>query len=112
MKRELKTRLLPATLLFLCPCKMAATEVGDSVDTYQNQTVSTYVKVQGRTVLSSSNVTVTPTGKLKMSAPQRIDISGPFTVELGGTLELNGGNQWPVRYIYDSSVNILKREKY
>ena len=111
MKRELKTRLLPATLLFLCPCKMAATEVGDSVDTYQNQTVSANVRIHSQNILSVQNVTVTSSGNLKLSADNRIDIAAPFTVQLGGSLELDGGRQHFIRYTYDASGNRIGRTK-
>ena len=79
-------RLSLSLLLFLCVTPMGATELGDSVDTYQNQIVSTEVFVQGRNVLTSNNVTVTSTGDLTMSAPEQIVITSNFEVQLGGQL--------------------------
>lgn len=111
MKRIQYIRLSLSVLLFLRVDPMAATELSDSVDTYQNQIVSTEVFVQGRDVLTSNNVTVTPTGDLTMTAPERIEITGPFEVQLGGLLKLNSGQQLPIVYDYDSSGNIVARHK-
>jgi len=111
MKEKQYIRLSLSLLLSLCFTPMGATELGDSVDTYQNQIVSTEVFVQGRNVLTSNNVTVTSTGNLTMSAPEQILITGDFEVQLGGQLSLNGGRQWPIVYNYDSSGNITARNK-
>lgn len=109
-KRQL-IRLTLSALLLLCTIPMTATEQGDSIDTYQNQTVSTEVFVQGRDVLTSSNVTVTPTGHLTMSAPRGVVITSNFEVQLGGQLNLNGGQQWMVHYFYDLSGNRITRKR-
>ena len=111
MENKQIVRLTLSALLLFCAVPMAATELGDSIDTYQNQTVSTEVFVQGRNVLTSSNVTVTPTGHLTMSAPNGIVINSNFSVQLGGRLQLNGGRQWPIVYDYDSSGNTTARRK-
>ena len=111
MKRMQYIRLSFSILLFHYANSMVATELNDSVDTYQNQTVSTEVFVQGHNVLTSNNVTVTPTGDLIMTAPGRIKITGPFEVQLGGQLRLDGGQQCPLVYDYDSSGNIIARHK-
>lgn len=111
MRKMQYIRLALLSLLFFCVNPMTATELGDSINTYQNQIVSMDVFVQGRNVLTSNNVTVTPTGNLVMTAPERIDITGPFEVQLGGQLKLNGGQQWPIVYDYDSSGNIVARYK-
>lgn len=111
MKRIQYIRLTLLALLFFCANSITATELGDSINTYQNQIVSMDVFVQGRNVLTSNNVTVTPTGNLVMTAPERIDITGPFEVQLGGQLTLNGGQEWPIVYDYDSSGNIIARYK-
>lgn len=99
-------------LTFLAlPCMMAsAAEQGDSIDTYQNQTVSTEVFVQGRDTLTSNNVTVTPTGHLTMTSPDGISITGDFEVKLGGQLNLNGGRQYLIRYTYDDAGNRINRK--
>ncbi|MBP5714933.1 MAG: hypothetical protein J6X07_09580 [Prevotella sp.] len=111
MKRMQYIRLSFSILLFHYANSMVATELNDSVDTYQNQTVSTEVFVQGRDVLTSNNVTVTPTGDLILTAPERIVITGPFEVQLGGQLKLDSGHQCPVVYDYDSSGNTIFRQK-
>jgi hypothetical protein len=111
MKRMQYIRLSFSILLFHYANSMVATELNDSVDTYQNQIVSTEVFVQGRNVLTSNNVTVTPTGDLIMTAPDRIEITGPFEVQLGGLLKLDSGQQLPIVYDYDSSGNIIARHK-
>ena len=103
-------RTLMSGLFSFLVLSINATECNDSVDTYQNQTVSSNVVLQGRTTLTMSNVTVTPTGYLKATAPDGITVNGPFEVQLGGRLELNGGRQWPIRQIYDASGNVIKRE--
>lgn len=111
MKRGRKTKMLSAILLLLCPCKMAATEVGDSIDTYQNQTVSTSVTVHSQGILSVQSVTVTSSGNLKLSADSLIHVTGPFTVNVGGTLELHGGREHFVRYTYDAAGNRTGRNR-
>ena len=88
-----------------------AEEVPDSVDTFNNQTVSTEVVVQGRTILTSQNVTVTSTGQLTLNGPQGIIIPHDFVVNSGGTLKLNGGLQYAVIFSYDASGNRIRREK-
>lgn len=111
MKRIHYIRLALLALLLQYVNPTTATELSDSIDTYQNQIVSMNAFVQGRGVLTSNNVTVTPTGNLVMTAPERIDITGPFEVLLGGQLTLNGGHQWPIVYDYDSSGNTIARQK-
>lgn len=111
MKRIHYIRLALFALLLQYVNPTTATELSDSIDTYQNQIVSMNAFVQGRGVLTSNNVTVTPTGNLVMTAPERIDITGPFEVQLGGWLTINGGQQWPIVYDYDSSGNIIARQK-
>ena len=96
--------MFPASSLF-------AQAVNDSVDVYQNHTVSSEVSVQGRTLLNVSNVTVLSTGKLKLSGPSGVLITSPFTVDLGGVLEVNGGRQYPIRISYDLSGNIINRKQ-
>ena len=110
MKKKLYIRLSLSLLLSLCFTPMAATEQGDSVDTYQNQIVSTEVFVQGRNVLTSNNVTVTSTGNLTMSAPEQILITGDFEVQLGGQLNLYCEQPRPIVYNYDSSGNLIRRQ--
>ena len=102
-------RLTLSAFVLLCPASSRATELGDSIDTYQNQTVSTEVFVQGRDTLTMSNVTVTPTGRLTANSSGRILVNSPFKVQLGGTLKLNVNNQWRVIYDYDNSGNIIAR---
>lgn len=93
------------------PCMMAsAAEQGDSIDTYQNQTVTTDVFVQGRTILTSSDATVISTGHLTMTSPDGIIITGNFEVQLGGQLNLNGGRQYLIRYTYDEAGNRINRK--
>ena len=111
MEKESFFRLALSALLLICTNPMTATELGDSIDTYQNQTVSSEVFVQGRDILISDNVTVTSNGHLTMFAPNGIVITSDLNVQLGGQLELNGGHQWPIVYNYDSSGNIISRQK-
>lgn len=111
MNRLALLRLAIPAFFTLLPQTSQAAEVNDSVDTYNNHTVSTTVSVQGRTQLSSTEVTVTPTGYLKLSAPQGIRVNGPFEVQIGGKLELNGGRQWRIRYMYDAAGNRTKRKR-
>jgi len=110
MKEKQYIRLSLSLLLSLCFTPMAATELGDSVDTYQNQIVSTEVFVQGRNVLTSNNVTVTSTGNLTMSAPEQILITGDFEVQLGGQLNLYCEQPRSIVYNYDSSGNLIRRQ--
>lgn len=84
--------------------------IPDSVDTYNNQTVTTEVTVQGRTVLSSQDVVVTSTGDLTLNGPQGVNISQSFGVALGGTLQINGGLQSSLSFFYDASGNRTRRK--
>lgn len=111
MKKHIIRRLSCVTLLLLGVFHAQANEVGDSIDSYQNHVVSDTVSLQGRTILNIQNVTVTQTGFLKATAPENIVISGPFEVQLGGELELNGGQQWLVKYYYDGIGNIRRRQR-
>jgi len=111
MREETKKRLIMSALVSLSISSSIAQTPVDSVDTYQHQTVSSRVSVQGRHVLTSSDITVTSTGDLKLSAPDGVVMTGPFTVQLGGVLQVNGGRQWLIRYTYDSSGNRICREK-
>jgi len=89
-----------------------AEEVSDSVDTFNNQTVTAdSVVVQGRTLLTSQNVIVTNTGHLTLNGPQGVLIPQNFEVQLGGSLILNGGLQYAVIFTYDASGNRIRREK-
>lgn len=108
---KLRKKILTALVLFFYSGLAHAVETNDSVDVYQNQTVTNQVVVQGRTVLSTNNVTVTSTGDLKMFSPDGINVTGPFIVEFGGVLELNGGLQYAIRYSYDATGNRTKRQR-
>ena len=88
-----------------------AEEAPDSVDTFNNQTVSTEVVVQGRSILTSQNVTVTSTGRLTLNGPQGVTIPHDFVVNSGGSLTLNGGLQYAIAFTYDASGNMIRREK-
>jgi len=101
-----KSLTIPLLLSFF-PIMMSATEMGDSIDTYYNHTVTTTVQLQGRDTIGVRNVTVTSTGHLKMNAPWGIIVSSELYVQTGGTLEQNGGHQWPVTYNYDYGIQRL-----
>ena len=88
-----------------------AEELNDSVDTFNNQTVTTEIVVQGRTVLSSQGVTVTNTGQLTLNGPQGILVPQNLEVQSGGTLLMNGGLQYAITFTYDASGNRIRREK-
>ena len=101
------------SLFVTCAVPATATELGDSIDSYQNHVVNDTVSLQGRTTLNMQNVTVSQTGFLKATAPEGIVITSPFEVQLGGELELNGGRQWMIRYSYDNSGNrIIRKREY
>ena len=108
-KNCLLRQALPVLLSFFASTSRAP-ELGDSIDTYQNQTVSTEVFVQGHTTLTMSNVTVTPTGELAANAPVGIVINSPFKVQLGGTLVLTVGHPYRISYTYDAAGNRIKRK--
>lgn len=110
MEKKHLQRLALSVLLSVSASAAGATELGDSTDTYQNQTVSTEVFVQGRTTLNISNVTVTSTGDFTANAPNGIVINNPFEVQPGGTLELTVGHPYRIRYTYDAAGNRTKRK--
>ena len=97
--------------IFLLSAPAMAQQANDSVDTYQNHTVSTTVSVQGRDTLIVSDVTVTPTGHLKLTAPAATIVTSNLNVQLGGTLEINGGRQYLIKFTYDAAGNRIRREK-
>ena len=112
MEKKHLYRLVLSALLAVGTSAVRATELGDSIDTYQNQTVSAEVYVQGRTTLTMNSVTVTSTGELTATAPESIILNGPFEVQQGGVLEIYGRHAWPVNYEYDNSGNITARHRY
>ena len=110
MKKKHSFRLMLLTVVLLCSASSLATEIGDSIDAYQNQTISTEIFVQGHTTLTMSNVTVTPPGDLTANAPDGIVINCPFEVQLGGMLDLTVGHPYRIRYTYDVAGNRTKRK--
>lgn len=112
IQEKLHTHRLVLTMigLFLAfGCR--AEEVADSVDTFNDQTVTTEITVQGRTVLSSQGVTVTNNGQLTLNGPQGILVPHDLLVQTGGTLLMNGGLQYAISFTYDASGNRIRREK-
>lgn len=109
--RKLKRRWLVLSVIFLLSAPAMAQQSNDSVDTYQNHTVSTTVSVQGRDTLIVSDVTVTSTGHLKLTAPAATVVTNNLNVQLGGTLEINGGRQYLIKFTYDAAGNRIRREK-
>lgn len=59
------------------------------VNTFTNQTVSSYLYVLGCNTLVTQNITVTGSGNLSLGAPGVITINGPFDVQWGGQLNVN-----------------------
>ena len=110
-QKILRTRLLSAMLL-LPFLPVMAQQANDSVDTYQNHTVSSTVNVQGQNTLTVADVTVTSIGELKLTAPEATVITSNLNVQLGGTLEINGSRQYFIRYTYDAAGNRIRREKH
>lgn len=108
-KRSSYGLILPA-LSFIYSAPLHASELGDSIDTYQNQTVSTEVFVQGRNTLIMSGVTVAPTGDLTANAPDGIVINCPFEVQLGGMLLLTVGHPYRISYTYDAVGNRTRKK--
>ena len=107
----MKSTIRILLLFFFIPITMTAAEMGDSIDVYENQTVTTTVFVQGRDTIGVRNVTVMPSGKLTMIAPGGIRVSNDLYVQMGGRLELHGAHQWPITYIYDANGNTTARRK-
>ena len=110
MEKKHLYRLVLSALLAVGTSAVRATELGDSIDTYQNQTVSAEVYVQGRTTLTMNSVTVTPAGKLTANAPASIVINCPFEVQAGGMLDLSVGHPYRIRYTYDAAGNRTRRK--
>lgn len=107
-----KDRILYIPLfLMLSVSSTYALEHNDSIDMYMNQTVDSEVDIQGRGLLTTANVHVTSTGSLKLSAPQGVTVTGPYTVDLGGKLEINGGRQYYVKFLYNTVGHRVRREK-
>ena len=111
MKNIIRFKLALTVLFLFCIMPVTASEVGDSIDTFDNQTVTNTVQLQGRDIITVSNVTITPTGCLLITAPNEIVITSDLNVQLGGMMELNCGRQWPVRYYYDTNGNTVARKK-
>lgn len=85
--------------------------VGSCVNTFENQTVSSKVSVQGCNTLVVQNVTISNTGNLMLSAPESITLSGPFVGELGSVLNMRlGQSQLMFEFIYDASGNRIMRQ--
>lgn len=110
-KKRYSRRLVLTMIGLFLAFGSKAEEVSDSVDTFNNQTVTAEIAVQGRTVLSSQGVTVTNTGQLTLNGPQGVLIPCDFVVETGGTLMINGGLQYSISFTYDASGNRIRRKK-
>lgn len=81
------------------------------VNTFENQTVSSTVSVQGCTTLTVQNVTITNNGNLTLSAPGNITLNGSFVGELGSLLNMKiGQSQLMYEFIYDASGNRKMRQ--
>ena len=65
------------------------------VNTFTNQTVTSYLFVEGCNTLTVQNVTVTNSGNLHLSAPGVITINGAFDVYLGGQLNVGASSSPP-----------------
>lgn len=80
------------------------------VNTFENQTVSSTLSVQGCNTLVVQNVTVTPNGDLTLTAPDAVLINGPFEAQLGGVLNIKKKEASTVEFIYNAAGNrILRR---
>lgn len=87
--------------------------VGSCVNTFENQTVSSKVSVQGCNTLVVQNVTISNTGNLTLSAPDAVLINGSFEVQLGGVLNIRKKEASIVEFIYNAAGNrILRRVVY
>lgn len=111
MRKNDKRWILLPVLILLSAISAKAQQANDSVDTYQNHTVSTIVSIQGRDTLTVSDVIVTSTGHLKLTAPAATVVTNNLNVQLGGTLEINGGRQYFIKFTYDAAGNRIRREK-
>ncbi len=84
------------------------------VNSYTNQTVSSYVSIAGCNTLAVQSVTVTSTGILSLSAPSEVNINGPFDVLLGGELTVGIETAPPLNpglnYFYDEAGNRILRQ--
>jgi len=99
-------------LLYCCPTnQVKAALPSDSVNSYTNHTVTDSVYVQGRSVLSISDVSVSSEGHLVASSPDGITITGELQVALGGKLSLYERRIGYVILSYDESGNIIRRKK-
>lgn len=79
--------------------------IGSCVNTFENQTVSSKLSVQGCNILTVQNVTVSVNGDLTLSAPGTIVINGPFETQLGGVLKINKKESVIIEFDYDNSGN-------
>ena len=105
--------LLRVAFIALLSCMASRVEAvlpNDSVDTYTNHTVTDSVYVQGRSVLTISDVGVPSGGHLVASSPNGIVISGGLVVELGGRLNLYEKRTRYVLFTHDGSGNITSRK--
>lgn len=86
---------------------------GSCVNSFENQTVSSTVSVQGCNTLTVKNVTITNNGDLTLSASDAVLINGPFEVQLGGVLNIKKKEASIVEFIYNAAGNrILRRVVY
>lgn len=86
---------------------------GSCVNTFENQTVSSTVSVQGCNTLTVRNVTITNNGDLTLSASDAVLINGPFEAQLGGVLNIKKKEASIVKFIYNAAGNrILRRVVY
>lgn len=111
MKLTRMQQLMLSLFLAAFSVPALATGTGDSIDVYQNHTVTTTVYVYGRDTIGVSNVEVDEPGKLYMAAPRGFTVTSGLYVMSGARLELHTDSQWPVSYTYDASGNTTERRR-
>ena len=80
------------------------------VNSFTNQTVSSYLFITGCNSLAVQGIIVASGGDLNLTAPGDITINGAFDVNLGGTLNVQVATtpvnpQYMFNYTYDASGN-------
>ena len=111
MKNHTLLRYAVTSLLILLAFPAKAVVPNDSVDTYSNHTIADSVYVQGRTMLTISDVNVSSGGHLVASSPDGILVTDDLLVGLGGKLSLYESRVKCIVFTYDISGNITSRKE-
>lgn len=83
----------------------------DTLDSYAGYSVTGRKSIYSFQRLQTHDIVVENGGDLMLTGEDGVSVTGPFSVKLGGNLQLNGTNQYRLKYHYDASGNRVRRRR-